>query len=118
MFDAYLESGFSIDRLPEDKQLLVIPFMMRTLRMAGLGECAFGPLHPEDEEVTEVCLRYTAFREEDLVEYFSLYERIGVLIQNPFWNPKSIAELASENVLGLITRCLFIGEALLILPAM
>ena len=40
-----------------NEQLLVILFMMRTLRMAGLGECDFGPLlRPEDEEVIEVRL--------------------------------------------------------------
>ena len=42
----YLVGDFSFGRLPEDEQLLVVPFVMRTLRMAGLGECPFGPLHP------------------------------------------------------------------------
>ena len=51
-FYLYLKGDFSFTRLPyEEEQLVVIPFVMRTLRMAGLGECSFGPLHPEDEEV-------------------------------------------------------------------
>ena len=64
----YLVGDFSFGRLPKEEQLVVIPFVMRTLRMAGLGECAFGPCHPEDEEVTEVRLQYGGFREGDLVE--------------------------------------------------
>ena len=44
-------------------QLLVVPFVMHTLRMTGLGECPFGPLHPEDEEATEIRLRYSGYRE-------------------------------------------------------
>ena len=34
--------------LPEEEQLDVIPFVTRTLRITGLGECFLGPLHPED----------------------------------------------------------------------
>ena len=48
----YLTGDFSFGRLPEEEQLVIIPLLMRTLRMAGLGERSFGPLHPEDEEVT------------------------------------------------------------------
>ena len=81
-------SNFSFGRLPEEEQLAVFPFVMRTLPMAGLGECAFDPLHPEDEEITEVRLRYAGFREGDLVDaclsyttrYFSLYEHPGILV--------------------------------------
>ena len=51
-FCKYLAGDFSFGRLPEEEQLVVIPLLMRTLRMAGLGERSFGPLHPEDEEVT------------------------------------------------------------------
>ena len=47
---------FSFGLLSEDVQLLVIPFVMTYLRMAGLGGCDVGPLHPEDKEVTEVRL--------------------------------------------------------------
>ena len=64
----FLFCSFSFGSLPEDEQLLVIHFVMRTLRMARLRECSFGPLHPQDEEVTEVCLRYAGFREGSLVE--------------------------------------------------
>ena len=39
-----------------------IPFFMRTLHMAGLGECNVGPLHSEEEELSEVRLRYAGFR--------------------------------------------------------
>ena len=39
----YLTGDFIIDRLPEEEQLVVIPLLMRTLRMAGLGERSFGP---------------------------------------------------------------------------
>ena len=48
---------YTFGRLPEEEQLVVIPFLMRTLRMAGLGESSYGLLHPEDEEVTEIRLR-------------------------------------------------------------
>ena len=48
----YMVDDFSLERLPDDEQLLVIPSVMRTLRMVGLGECDVGSLHPEDEEVT------------------------------------------------------------------
>ena len=48
---------FRFGRLPEDEQLLVIPFCKRTLCTTGSGECDVGPLHPEDKEVTEVRLR-------------------------------------------------------------
>ena len=41
----YLVRDFSFGRLPEDKQLLVIPFVTRSLHMAGLGEYEVGPLH-------------------------------------------------------------------------
>ena len=113
----YLTGDFSFGRLPEEKQLVVIPLLMRTLRMAGLGERSLGPLHPEDEKVTEIRLRYSGFREGDLVEfslsyttrYFSLYERPEILVQNPFRRAMSIAELAEENVLGVVSRSLFIG---------
>ena len=111
----YLVGNLSFGRFSEDKQLLV-SFVMRTLRMAGLGECPIGPLHPEDEEVAEIRLRYSGYRKgpgsESCLSYttrcFSLYERPGVLVQNPFRTAKSIAELGKENVLGLISRTLFI----------
>ena len=45
----------------------MIPFV-RTLRMAGLGECAFGPLHYENEEFTEVRLLYAGFLKGEIVE--------------------------------------------------
>ena len=48
----YMLDDCSLERLPDDEQLLVIPSVMRTLRMVGLGECDVGSLHPEDEEVT------------------------------------------------------------------
>ena len=44
----YLVGDFSFGRLPEEEQLVVVPFVMRTLHMAGLGECSFAPLHPEE----------------------------------------------------------------------
>ena len=100
--------------------------MIQTLRMAGLGMCAFGPLYPEDEEVTEVRLRYAGFREGDLVEssssytttYFSLYDRPGVLFQNSFRSPRSTAELAIENVLGLVSWSLFLGGGMTYLSSL
>ena len=39
----------------------------------------------------------------------SLYERPVILIQNPFRSPKSIVKIGRENMLGLISRSLFIG---------
>ena len=55
-FYIYLVGDFSFGRLREEEQFVVISFAMQTLRMAGLGEFAVvWPLHPEDEEVTEVC---------------------------------------------------------------
>ena len=114
----YLVGDFSFGRLPEDEQLLGVPFVMCTLRMAGLGECPIiiSPLHPEDKEIAEIRLRYSGYREGPgrescltyTTRYFSLYERPGVLVQNPFRAAKSIAELGEENVLGLISRTLFI----------
>ena len=59
----YSVGDFSFERLPEDEQLLVVPFVMRTLRMAGLGECPFGPLHLENEEAAGIRLRYSGYRE-------------------------------------------------------
>ena len=120
----YLTGDFSFGRLPEEEQLVVIPLLMRTLRMGGLGERSFGPLHPEGEEATEVRLRYSGFREGDFADssltyttrYFSLYERPGILIENPFRRAKSIAELAQENVLGIISRSLFIGGRVIYPP--
>ena len=61
---------------------------MQTLRMAGLGECAFDPMHLEGEEVKEIRLRYAGFRKGDLMEsclsnttrYFSLHECPGILV--------------------------------------
>ena len=50
----YIPRGWHI---PEEEQLVVIPFVMRSLRMTDLGECASAPLHPEDEEVIELQLR-------------------------------------------------------------
>ena len=72
----------TITRLPKEEQLVVMPFVMQTICMAGLWECAFGPWYPDDDEVTEVRLRYAGFREGSLLElcwtyitrYFSLYE--------------------------------------------
>ena len=121
----YLVGDFSLSRLPEDEQLLVVPFVMRTLRMAGLGECPFfGPLHPEDEEASEIRLRYSGYREGAGSDtclaytslYFSLYERPGVLVQNPFRTAKSIAELGEENVVGLISMTLFIAGRVMYPP--
>ena len=48
-------------------QLLVIPYVIRTPRMTGLGEWDTGRLHPEYEEVTEIRLRLAGFREGDCV---------------------------------------------------
>ena len=104
----YLVGDFSFGRLPEDEQLLVVPFVMHTLRVAGLGKCHFGPLHPE---ATEIRLRYSGYREGAgsdscltyTSRYFSLYERPGILVENPFRTAKSIAELGEENDLGLIS---------------
>ena len=61
----YVVDNFSFGRLPEDEQLLVVPFVMRTLRMAGLGECSFGPPHPEYEEVARIRLRYAEYHLRD-----------------------------------------------------
>lgn len=44
---------------PEDEQLHDISVVMRTLHMAGLGECDIGSLYPENDEVR---LRYAVFR--------------------------------------------------------
>ena len=65
----YLVGDFSFDRLHDNEQLLAIPFVRRTLRVAGLGECDVGPLHPEDEEVTEVRLRMLARVVLDLYDH-------------------------------------------------
>ena len=36
---------YLVNDSPEEEQLVVIPFVMRTLLMAGMQGCAFGPLH-------------------------------------------------------------------------
>ena len=67
--------------------------------------------------------RYAGFREGGRVdscltyttEYFSLYERSGILIQNPFRSPKSIVELGRENALCLISRHWFVGLMLVMI---
>ena len=53
----YHKGNFSFVCLSEEEQLVVIPFLMWTLRIAGLGERSFGPLHPEDEvrDTAAVC---------------------------------------------------------------
>ena len=86
---------FSSERFSEDEQLLVNPSVTRALRMAGLGVCDVEQLHAEDEEVTEVRLRYAGFRKGDRVDscltyttrYVSLYEWPGILVQNPLQSP-------------------------------
>ena len=86
----YMVGDFSFGLLPEDEQLLVIPFVMKTLRMAGLGECDVGPLHPEDKEVTEVRLRYAGFREGDRVESYLKYTtRYISFFVRAAWHPDS-----------------------------
>ena len=97
-----------------DEQLLVVPFVMRTLRMAGLGECPFGPLHSEDEEATEIRLRYSGYREgADSDSCFDLHEPILLFIRAPRGLGREslpdVEVLGEENVLGLISRTLFIS---------
>ena len=115
----YLMDDFRISRLPNNEQILVVRFVMRTLRTAGLGECPFGHLHPEDEDVARIRLSYAGYRDGDETDsclsytsrYFSLDERPGILVQNPFRTPKSIAELGEENVWGrLVGLCSSWGE--------
>ena len=92
--------------------------------MAGLGECPFGPLHPEDDEAAGIRLRYSGYRKGAANEscltyasrYFSLYERPVNLVENPFRTAKSIAELSEENILGLISRTLFISSRVVYPP--
>lgn len=66
----YLVGGFGFGRL---LKLLAIPFVMGSLRIAGLGECDVGPLDPKDDEVTEVHPRYAGFRDGDPVDSCLLY---------------------------------------------
>ena len=119
----YLVGDFSFGRLPEDEQLLVVPFVMRTLRVAGRP---ISPLHPEDEEVAGIRLRYSGYREEGgsdsfftifTTRYFSLYERPG-WIKIPSRQPSLLAELGEENVLGLISRTLFMTRRVVTLRGM
>ena len=42
--------------------------------------------------------------------------RTGILVQNPFRRAKSVAELAEENVLGVVSRSLFIGGMMIYPP--
>ena len=98
----FLVGDFSFEGLPKDEQLLLVPIVTRTLRMTGLGECIVGPLHPKDEEVTEVRLRYAGFREGDQVDSCLTYT-------NSLRSPKPIVELGKENALGLISWSLFVG---------
>ena len=38
----FFSDDFSFARLPEDEQLVVLPVMLKSLRMSGVGECHFG----------------------------------------------------------------------------
>ena len=77
---------FYFSRLPEDEQVLVLPVMLKTLRMCGVGECRIGVRLPE---VLQMRRRFAGFREGDSIEscliyttrYFSLYERRGILVE-------------------------------------
>ena len=51
-----------------------------------------------------------------ITRYFSLYERPGILGQNPIRRAKSIAELAEANVLGPVSRSLLIGGGVIYPP--
>ena len=82
----------------------MIPFVMWTLRTAGMGECIFGALHPEDEGVTEFRLWYAGFRviQRDI--------SLCMTVQGSWSRFRSgaLAELVSENVLRLVSLSLFI----------
>ena len=91
--------------------------MLKTLRMSGVGECGIGVRLPEDSEVMQMRRRFAGFRKGDSIEscliyttrYFSLCERPGILVENPFRRPKSILELSKENIFAVVTRSLYVG---------
>ena len=46
----FFSDDFYFPRLPEDEQLLVLPVMLKSLRMSGVGKCRIGVRLPEDSE--------------------------------------------------------------------
>ena len=101
-------------RLPEDEHLMVLPVMLKSLRMSGVWECHFGARLPEDSEVLQMRRWFAGFREGDSIEssliytsrYFSRSERAGILVESPFRKAKCILELSQENVFALVSRTL------------
>ena len=98
----FFSDDFYFARLPEDEQLMVLPVMLKSLRMSGVGECHFGVRLPEDSEVLQMQRRFAGFREGDSIEssliytsrYFSRYERAGIMVENPFRKPRASSSLA------------------------
>ena len=78
---------------------------MRTLRL-DLATASRG--RRGDRGALAVCWLQGRGPGSRVIRPFSLYERPGVLIENPFRSPKSIAELGSENVLALISGSMFV----------
>ena len=86
-FFLFFSDDFHFARLPEDEQLMVLPVMLKSLWMSGVGECHFGVRLSEDSEVLQMQRWFAGFREGDSIEssliytsrYFSRYERAGVL---------------------------------------
>ena len=52
---------------------LLLPVMLKSLRMPGVGECHFGVRLPEDSEVLQMRRRFAWFREEDSIESSLIY---------------------------------------------
>ena len=108
----YFVDDLSFWRLPEDEQHLIIPFVMRTTRMAVLVEFNDGPSHPE-EDVTGASAE---FREGDRVDscltyttrYFSL-QVARYPDSESFQEPQINHRTRREVALGLINQSLFVG---------
>ena len=113
----FFSDDFYFAHLPEDDQLMVLPVMLKSLRMSEVGKCHFGVRLPEDSEVLQMLRRFAGFSEGDSIEssliytsrYFSRYERAGILVENQFRKAKSIFVLSQEHVFALVSRSLYVG---------
>ena len=57
----FFSDDFYFARLPEDEQLMVLPVMLKSLRMSGVGECHFGVRLPENSDVLQMRRRFAGF---------------------------------------------------------
>ena len=57
----FFSDDFCFACLSEDEQLMVLPVMLKSLRMSGVGECHFGVRLPENSDVLQMRRRFAGF---------------------------------------------------------